>query len=51
LLLCSRLFVESAAYREEHFTTCEGDRPLLVQFCANEPATLAAAAKLVQVRG
>ena len=44
----SRLFLESAAYRAEHFTTCEADRPLLVQFCANEPATLASAAKLVQ---
>ena len=45
-----RLFVENEAYREEHFTTCAGDRPLMVQFCANEPAILLAAAKLVEDR-
>ena len=45
-----RLFVENEAYREEHFTTCAQDRPLLVQFCANEPDTLLAAAKLVEGR-
>ena len=48
--LPGRLFVENEAYREEHFTTCAQDRPLLVQFCANEPDTLLAAAKLVEGR-
>lgn len=43
----ARLFVESPKYREEIFTTHAGDRPLLVQFCANNPDTLLAAAKLV----
>ena len=43
----ARLFVESPKYREEIFTTHAGDRPLLVQFCANDPDTLLAAAKLV----
>lgn len=42
--------MENEAYREEHFTTCADDRPLLVQFCANDPATLLAAAKLVEDR-
>jgi tRNA-dihydrouridine synthase 1 len=42
--------VESPKYREEIFTTHAGDRPLLVQFCANDPDTLLAAAKLVAPR-
>jgi len=44
----SRLFAESSAYRERQFTTCEGDRPLVVQFCANDPQILLTAAKLVE---
>jgi tRNA-dihydrouridine synthase 1 len=44
----ARLFVEDPKYRTEHFTTCEADRPLMVQFCANEPKTLLSAAKLVE---
>ena len=31
----------------EEWLTHAGDRPLLVQFCANDPDTLLAAAKLV----
>ena len=49
-MIHSRLFVESPKYREEIFTTCGADRPLLVQFCANDPDTLLAAAKLVEDR-
>jgi hypothetical protein len=37
--------------RAEHFTTCEGDRPLFVQFCANDPDIFVASAALVQVWG
>eukprot|EP00636_Phaeomonas_parva_P015322 CAMPEP_0118853028 /NCGR_PEP_ID=MMETSP1163-20130328/1768_1 /TAXON_ID=124430 /ORGANISM="Phaeomonas parva, Strain CCMP2877" /LENGTH=352 /DNA_ID=CAMNT_0006785509 /DNA_START=205 /DNA_END=1260 /DNA_ORIENTATION=- len=46
----SRLFSEDAAYRAMAFTTCPEDRPLFVQFCGNEPATLVAAGRHVQDR-
>ena len=46
-MLHARLFLEGPAYRAEHFTTTTGDRPLLAQFCANDPDILLAAARLV----
>lgn len=46
-MLHARLFAETAGYRAEHLSTCAEDRPLFVQFCANDPATLLEAAKLV----
>jgi len=36
----SRLFCEDVKYREMIFTTCEQDRPLVVQFNANNPDLL-----------
>ena len=51
-MLHARIFNENAAYREEHFTSTfehpEMDRPLLAQFCANDPETLLAAARHVE---
>ncbi|KAK9765450.1 tRNA dihydrouridine synthase [Basidiobolus ranarum] len=44
----ARLFSESQHYRDEQFTTSPQDRPLIVQFCANDPDTLLKAALLVQ---
>ena len=49
-MLHARLFLENDKYREEHFTTTldGSDRPLFVQFCANDPQILLGAARLVQ---
>lgn len=47
-MLHSRLFAQDAKYRLKEFSTCPEDRPLFIQFCANNPDTLLEAAKLVQ---
>jgi tRNA-dihydrouridine synthase 1 len=44
----ARLFLEDSNYRAEQFTTCPADRPLVVQFCANDPDIFAAAARMVE---
>jgi tRNA-dihydrouridine synthase 1 len=49
-MLHARLFSEpqNEEYRKEFFSTSEGDRPLIAQFCANDPETLLRAAELIQ---
>lgn len=47
-MLHSRIFTECDKYRRMEFTTCEEDRPLFVQFCANDPDILLDAAKVVE---
>ncbi|KAF9600127.1 hypothetical protein IFM89_003674 [Coptis chinensis] len=47
-MLHSRLFLENEKQRNMEFTTCKEDRPLFVQFCANDPDILLEAAKLVE---
>ncbi|OVA15886.1 tRNA-dihydrouridine synthase [Macleaya cordata] len=46
-MLHSRIFSENGKYRTQEFTTCKEDRPLFVQFCANNPDTLLEAAQMV----
>jgi tRNA-dihydrouridine synthase 1 len=40
-------FMDDPLYRERMLQTCPQDRPLVVQFCTNEPSVLAGCAKLV----
>ncbi|XP_059623922.1 uncharacterized protein LOC132266921 [Cornus florida] len=47
-MLHSRIFSENEKYRSQEFTTCKDDRPLFVQFCANDPDTLLEAARRVE---
>ncbi|XP_073038858.1 uncharacterized protein [Primulina eburnea] len=47
-MLHSRIFSENHKYRAEEFTTCKEDRPLFVQFCANDPDVLLEAARRVE---
>ncbi|XP_057501179.1 uncharacterized protein LOC130785122 [Actinidia eriantha] len=47
-MLHSRIFTETEKYRTLEFTTCKEDRPLFVQFCANNPGTLLEAARIVE---
>ncbi|MFU8779755.1 MAG: tRNA-dihydrouridine synthase family protein [Kiritimatiellia bacterium] len=47
-MLHARLFSESAKYRRSKFTTVPSDRPLIVQFCGNDPDILLAAARHVE---
>lgn len=44
----SKLFATEQKYRDKHFSTVPEDRPLVVQFCANDPYYLLKAAKLVE---
>ncbi len=41
-------FVSCQEYKEMNFTTCPGDRPLIVQFAGHDPVTLLEAAKQVE---
>jgi tRNA-dihydrouridine synthase 1 len=49
-MFSSNCFVQSAELRSQLFTTCPEDRPLIVQFCGNDPETLLKAARMVEDR-
>lgn len=47
-MLHSALMVRQKTYKDIHFTTCPEDRPLVAQFCANDPQILLQAARMVE---
>ena len=49
-MLHSTRFAAEESYRLENFDEHATDRPLVVQFCGDDPATLLAAARYVQAR-
>lgn len=44
----SSLFVRDPKYRQDALQSCASDRPLIVQFCGNDPQTLLEAALLAE---
>src|SRR6478609_4562009 len=47
-MIHARLFVESYAYRKTAISSVPEDRPLIVQFCANDPDIFLDACRLVE---
>lgn len=47
-MIHAQLFVSDVTYRRTALSTCLDDRPLIVQFCANDPVTLLTACQLVE---
>uniref|UniRef100_A0A9J2P7A0 tRNA-dihydrouridine(16/17) synthase [NAD(P)(+)] n=1 Tax=Ascaris lumbricoides TaxID=6252 RepID=A0A9J2P7A0_ASCLU len=47
-MIHAQLFVKDLTYRRSALSSCPSDRPLIVQFCANEPHMLLTACLLVE---
>lgn len=45
-MLHAHVFVKDARYRRENLASCQEDRPLIVQFCSNDPDTFVDACRL-----
>ncbi|KAJ1373203.1 hypothetical protein KIN20_035551 [Parelaphostrongylus tenuis] len=47
-MIHAQLFVYDSTYRRNSLTLCKADRPLIIQFCANNPDTFLTACRLVE---
>uniref|UniRef100_A0AC35TSP6 Dus domain-containing protein n=1 Tax=Rhabditophanes sp. KR3021 TaxID=114890 RepID=A0AC35TSP6_9BILA len=47
-MIHAHLFATSPGYRNQAFSTCLGDRPLIIQFCANNADDLLTSCRLVE---
>ncbi len=47
-MLNAGVFLRDKNYRVENFSTCAEDRPLIAQFCSDDPDTFLGAAKLIE---
>jgi tRNA-dihydrouridine synthase 1 len=47
-MIHSGQFCKTAKVRQATFTTCAADRPLVVQFCGNDPETVLRAARYIE---
>ena len=45
-MIHSKPFISHETYRKEHLQTCKEDRPLIVQFCGNDPVVFQKAVEL-----
>ena len=43
----AQLFASDPTYRRENFVTCSEDRPLIVQFCANDAKAFVTSCQMV----
>ena len=48
IYLYIRIVLQSATHLKEFFTTCKEDRPLVAQFCGNDPTTIVKAAQMIE---
>lgn len=47
-MMHAAVFARDPTYRAENFVTCAQDRPLIAQFCSDDPQTFLTAAKFIE---